>query len=105
TPTKCNEKVSTPTRLSGRMQGMSVHRRRLWGIGALCVALWTAFTTFSSPPPGALADETFDAPAAVSTARTSTLASLDAITLRPFVALREPGEPGVVIAHRGDPAT
>ena len=85
---------------------MSVQRRRLWGTGAICIALWTAITTLSSAPPEAVAEENFDARAATaSTSSRPSLLTLDTIALRPFVTLREPGQPGVVIAHRGDPAT
>lgn len=83
---------------------MSVHRRRLWATGAICVATWTLFTMLSSAAPDALAQPAPDAHTDLSSASdTPALLPLERITLRPFVALREPGEPGVVIAHRGNP--
>lgn len=83
---------------------MSVHRRRLWATGTICAALWTAFTTISSSAPEALAQPTPDTHLAlVSAISPPALLPLDMITLRPFVTLREPGEPGIIIAHRGHP--
>lgn len=85
------------------MQIMRVHRRRLWGAGAIAIALWTTFTTLSAPATDALAEPTITVGAAFTSARsTPSLLALGTITLRPFLTLREPGEPGVIIAHRGD---
>lgn len=82
---------------------MSVRRRRLWYTGVICIALWTAFTTLSSSAPEALAQPAATAHStAAATRDTPALSALDSIILRPFLTLRAPGEPGVVIAHRGD---
>lgn len=84
---------------------MSVHRRRLWCTGVTCIALWTAFTTLSSAAPEALAQPTVVTNSVPSAVRdTPSLLTLDSIILRPFLTLRQPGEPGVIIAHRGDSA-
>lgn len=82
---------------------MSVRRRRLWGTGTICVAVWAALTTVSSPVPEAFAHPSDDARSVLaSSSGRPSLLGLDMITLRPLVELREPGQPGVIIAHRGD---
>lgn len=85
---------------------MSLRRRRLSSAGVACVAVWTAFAALSPPAPEALAQPTIDVrPALTSSGGSPTLVTFDMITLRPFVTLRQPGEPGVIIAHRGDSST
>lgn len=85
------------------MQIMSVHRRRLGYTGVICIAVWTAFTTLSTPAPDALAHVPTETHQVLTPSGSSpSLLALERITLRPFVALREPSQPGVVIAHRGD---
>lgn len=82
---------------------MSVHRRRLWCTGAICVAVWAALTTVSTPAPQAFAHPPVDDRAVrTSSSSAASLLGLDMITLRPLVVLREPGQLGVIIAHRGD---
>ncbi|MGL3149476.1 glycerophosphodiester phosphodiesterase [Microbacterium sp. A82] len=84
---------------------MSVHRRRLWCAGAVWVVMWAAVSALSSPAHGALAQFPSDASTSYSSASDRpSLLTLDTIILRPLVVLREPGQPGVVIAHRGDSA-
>lgn len=100
---KYNEKVSTEASASGKMQIMSVHRRRLWCTGAICIALWTAFTTLSSAAPEALAQSaSHSQPALSAGADAPSLLTLENVILPPFLTLRTPGETGIVIAHRGD---
>lgn len=85
------------------MHIMSVHRRRLAYAGVICIALWTAFTTLSTTAPPAVAyAATSSHPAPTSASVTPSLLTLDTIILRPFVTLREAGQRGVIIAHRGD---
>lgn len=84
---------------------MSVHRRRLWCTGVICIALWTALTTLSTATPEASAQPSAPAHSSAASAPTRSspsLLTLDSLILRPFLTLRGPGEPGVIIAHRGD---
>ncbi|WP_300267930.1 glycerophosphodiester phosphodiesterase family protein [Microbacterium sp.] len=81
---------------------MSVHRRRLWATGIIGIALWTAVTTLSSSAPEALAQPVDSDRSATTTNALRPLLPNEALTLQPFLSLREPGEIGAIIGHRGD---
>lgn len=78
--------------------------RRLWGIAIASIAVWAATVTLSVPPTQA-AEPAASLPVALAASSSGvepSLADLDMVILRPLTVLRNPGEPGVVIAHRGD---
>lgn len=82
---------------------MSVRGRRLSGTGTALTAVCAALIGLTSPAAGAVRPTPFDADPVVSAATApSTLLTLEMVTLRPLTVLREPGEPGAIIAHRGD---
>src|SRR4051794_15845725 len=104
--TKCNEKVSTRTPASDRIQFMRVHRRRLSFTGVICVTVSALFSGLASPAAEALTPSPIAAHATTSTATTSadraqTLLAFDSVLRRPLAVLRLPGQEGVIIAHRG----
>ncbi|WP_298040257.1 glycerophosphodiester phosphodiesterase family protein [uncultured Microbacterium sp.] len=77
---------------------MSLRRRRLWGLVLLSAGIWGAVATAVAPA----ASATIVHPAPAATVAESSSALRDLVTLRPFTVLRDPGETGLVIAHRGD---
>lgn len=81
---------------------MSVHRRRVWAVGVIGIALWTAITTLSSSTPDAVAQSVDATRPIASTNAVRPLLPNEALTLQPFLSLCEPGEIGAIIGHRGD---
>ncbi|MFT4258197.1 glycerophosphodiester phosphodiesterase [Microbacterium sp.] len=79
---------------------MSVRRRRLWGTGVIGVALCVTSATVLTPPAQATVPAAASHASAAST-KSSPPSLLALFSLRPRVALREPGQPGAVVAHRG----
>jgi len=85
---------------------MSVRGRRLWSTGVIGAALCLTSATLLTPPAHAMAPAAAEPPVtAFGTAATSPPLSLALFSLRPRAALREPGQPGVVVAHRGASTT
>ncbi|MFT4157752.1 MAG: glycerophosphodiester phosphodiesterase family protein [Microbacterium sp.] len=88
---------------------MSVRWRRLWGTGAISIALCITSATLLPPPAQAIAP----ASAPPSTTEVTSLGTttpsppplLSLFSLRPKFPLREPGQPGLVVAHRGASTT